>query len=132
MEHWQVWKNNRGFILCFRLRFLRKSAHFAEFFKIFGHSSADIYLFKVSKRNTLKRCKICSKLTIKTPKRCHWRRSGVFITIFEYISHLSLLSLLLTLNKYMLAMILLNPSTCCLVVEKGRSTCKAFYSLCLE
>ena len=28
--------------------------------------SANIYLFKVNNRNTRKRCKICSKLTIKT------------------------------------------------------------------
>ena len=28
-----------------------------------------IYLFKVSNRNTWKRCEICSKLTIKTPGR---------------------------------------------------------------
>ena len=31
-----------------------------------------IYLFKVSNRNTRKRCEICSKLTIKTPERGHW------------------------------------------------------------
>ena len=24
-------------------------------------------------------CEICSKLTIKTPERCQWRRSGVFV-----------------------------------------------------
>ena len=28
-----------------------------------------------------------SKLTIKTPERGHWRRSGVFIVNFDYISH---------------------------------------------
>ena len=26
----------------------------------------------------------CSKLTIKTPERRHWRRSGVFIVNFEH------------------------------------------------
>ena len=31
---------------------------------------------------------MCSKLIIKTPERCHWRRSGVFIVNFEHISHL--------------------------------------------
>ena len=30
---------------------------------------AGIYLFKVSNRNTRTRCELCSKLTIKTPKR---------------------------------------------------------------
>ena len=34
------------------------------------------------------RCEIFSKLTIKTPKRHQWRRFGVFIVIFEHISHL--------------------------------------------
>ena len=28
--------------------------------------------------------KICSKLTIKTPERRQWRRSGVFIVDFEH------------------------------------------------
>ena len=56
---------------------------------------ANIYLFKVNNRNNRKRCEICSKLTIKTP--------GVFIVNFKHISHLFLLFLLLTLNKYMLA-----------------------------
>ena len=30
---------------------------------------ANIYLFKVTNRNTRKRCEICSKLTIKKPER---------------------------------------------------------------
>ena len=44
----------------------------------------NIYLFKVTNRNTRKRCEICSKLTIKTPERR---------------PHLFLVFLLLTLNK---------------------------------
>ena len=32
------------------------------------------YMFKVNNRNTRTRCEICSKLTIKTPERRHWRR----------------------------------------------------------
>ena len=32
-----------------------------------------IYLLKVNNRNSRKRCEICSKLTIKTPERRHWR-----------------------------------------------------------
>ena len=31
-------------------------------------------------------CEICSKLTIKTSKQRHWRRSGVLIVNFEQIS----------------------------------------------
>ena len=36
-------------------------------------------MLNVNYRNTRKKCEICSKLTIKTPERSHWRRSGVFI-----------------------------------------------------
>ena len=57
------------------------------------------YLFKVNNRNTRTRCQICSKLTIKIPKRRQWRRSGIFIVNFEHISHLVLLFLLLTLSR---------------------------------
>ena len=54
----------------------------------------NICLFKVNNRNTRKRCKIYLKLTIKTPER-----REVFIAIFEHISHLFLVFLLLTLSK---------------------------------
>ena len=60
---------------------------------------AGIYLFKVNNRNTRTTCEICSKLTIKTPERCYWRSSGVFIVNFEHISYLVLVFLLLTLSK---------------------------------
>ena len=56
-------------------------------------------MFKVNNRNTRKRCKICSKLTIKTPERHHWRRSGVFIVNFQHISDLFIVFLLFTLNQ---------------------------------
>ena len=42
------------------------------------------------------------KLTIKTPERRHGCCAGVFIVNFEHITHLFLMSLLLTLNKWML------------------------------
>ena len=45
---------------------------------------ASIYLFKVNGRNTKNRFEICLDLTIKTPERRHWRRSGVFIVHFEH------------------------------------------------
>ena len=48
------------------------------------------YMFKVNNRSTRARCKICPKLTVKTPKRRHWRRSGVLIVNFEHISLLVL------------------------------------------
>ena len=36
------------------------------------------------------RCEICSKLTIETPERSQWRRSGVFIDNFKHVSPLVL------------------------------------------
>ena len=57
---------------------------------------ADNYMFKVYNRNTRTRCEICSKLTIKTPERRQWCRSGVVIVNFEHISNLVLVFLLLT------------------------------------
>ena len=57
------------------------------------------YMLKINNRNTRKRCEICSKLTIKTPERRHWRRSGVFVANVEHISHLALVFLLLSLSK---------------------------------
>ena len=60
---------------------------------------ANIYLFKVTNKNTRKRCEIYSKLTIKTPERRQRRYSGVFMVNFEYISQLFLVFLLVTLNK---------------------------------
>ena len=48
--------------------------------------------------NTRKRYKICSKLTIKTPKRHQWRHTGFLIANFDHILQLALMFLLLTLN----------------------------------
>ena len=47
------------------------------------------YLFKVNNRNTIARCEICSKLTIKIPAYVN----------FEHISHLVLVFLLLPLSR---------------------------------
>ena len=44
-------------------------------------------------------CEICSKLTIKTPKQGHLRRSGIFIVNFEQISITVLLFPPMTLKK---------------------------------
>ena len=44
-------------------------------------------MFKVNKRNTRTRYEICLKLTIKTPERHQWHRSGVFAVNFEHIPH---------------------------------------------
>ena len=60
------------------------------------------YMFKVKNINTRTKCEIYSNLTIKTPERRHYRRSGVFNVNFEHISHLALVFLLLTLSREML------------------------------
>ena len=48
-----------------------------------------VYLFKTNNRNITKRCKICSTLTIKTPKGRQWRRFSICIVNFEYSSQLT-------------------------------------------
>ena len=62
-------------------------------------------MFKVNNKSNRERFEICSKLTLKTPEQHQWRRSGVFIDSFEHISRLFLVFLLLTLYKYMLALV---------------------------
>ena len=57
---------------------------------------AGIYLLKVDYRNTGTSKEISSKLTIKTPEWRQLRRSGVFIVNFEHVSHIVLVSILLT------------------------------------
>ena len=61
-----------------------------------------MYLFKVNNITLEKDAtyiQLTIKLTIKTPERCQWRRSGIFIVNFEHISHNFLVFLLLTLKK---------------------------------
>ena len=57
--------------------------------------TSNIYLFKVDNRDTRKKHKICSKLTIKTPEQ---RQGHVFLLTFN-IFHASFVALLLTLNR---------------------------------
>ena len=56
------------------------------------------YMFKVNNRNTRASCKICSRLTKKTPKQHQWHCSGVFIVNLKHFSHFVLVFLLLTVN----------------------------------
>ena len=65
-----------------------------------GSSKDAKNMFKVNNRNTAIRYEICSKLTLKTPERCQWRRFGVFNVVFEHISHLVLVFTLITLSRY--------------------------------
>ena len=71
---------------------IAKASDFPKYFP------TGIYLLKVNNRNTSTRCEIFSKLTIKTPKRRHWRRFGVFFVNFEQSSHFVIVLLLITLN----------------------------------
>ena len=63
-----------------------KKVYFKVYLKILFSNPAGYYMFKVNNRSTRAKCEICPKLTIKTPERHHWRRSGVFIVNFEHIS----------------------------------------------
>ena len=95
-------KISRALFSCYTLFEIRLFALLPTKYKstiIFRSNPAGIYLFKVNNRNTRTRCEICSKLTINTPERRQWRRSGVFIVNFEHISHLVLVFLLLTLSR---------------------------------
>ena len=74
--------------------------------KVLASIPAVNYMFKVNNISTRTRFEICSKLTIKTPERHQWCRSGVFFVNFEHISHLVLVFLLLTLSRQMPAEIL--------------------------
>ena len=47
-----------------------------------------ITCLKLTVETLERRSEICSKLTIKPPKRRHCRRFGGFIINFEHISHL--------------------------------------------
>ena len=61
-----------------------KDSSFHELSRI---DPALIYLLKVNNRNTRTKCEICSKLTIKTPERCHWRVVLVFLLLTLNIFH---------------------------------------------
>ena len=77
--------------------FIVNSKHvIPSWFLKFSPDPVGNYMFKVNNRNTRTSCGVCSKLTIKTPERRHWHRSGIFIVNFEHISHLVLVFLLLT------------------------------------
>ena len=51
-----------------------------------GLVSPGNYMFKVDSINTRASPGICSKLTIKTPERRQWRRSGIRIINFEHVT----------------------------------------------
>ena len=88
-----------GFLLPGRHLSLLIISEFSHFVLLIFYP-AGIYLVKVNNRNTIKRCEICSKLTIKTPEQRQWSCFGVFIVNFEHISHLFIVFLLLTLSRY--------------------------------
>ena len=86
------------FCLDFALQYTSFGGRLCEIRVTQGKTQAGIYLLKVNNRNTRAGCEICSKLTIKTPERCQWCRSGVFIVNFAHTLHLVLLFLQLTLK----------------------------------
>ena len=60
------------------------------------NNRAGIYFSVSTVENTGTLSEICSKLTIKTPERRQYHRSGIFIFSFEQILHTFLV---LALNK---------------------------------
>ena len=56
-------------------------------------------MFKINNSNTSTRFEICSKLTLKTSEQSYWCHSSVFILLFEHISHLVIVFLVLTLSR---------------------------------
>ena len=76
-----------------------QSSHFVPHENTSLPSPVDNYMFKVNNKNTRARYEICSKLTIKTPERSHWRQSGVFVVNFEHTSHHVVVFLFLTLSR---------------------------------
>ena len=71
---------------------------FWDFYRI-ANFSTNKYNHNVNDRNARKRCDIYSELIIKTPEQSYWCRFGVLIVIFEHISHLFLVFLLLTFDS---------------------------------
>ena len=96
---WKKWVNNSKFPHRWKTKLIlfiskhQRIARKTRFKYIWVYSEvpipANIYLFKVNNRNTTKRCEICSKLTIKTPTRRHWRRSGFFGGFWTYFTPIS-------------------------------------------
>ena len=66
---------------------------------ILGLTQSVITRSMLTTKTLRSRCEICSKLTIKTSKRRHWRRSGVFVVTFDHISLLVPVFLFLTLIR---------------------------------
>ena len=76
-----------------------ESSFTVAFFLFNSFNKANIYLLKVSKRNTWKKCEIYSKSTIKASKRRYWRCFAVHIVNFGHVSHVFLLFLLLKFEQ---------------------------------
>ena len=64
-----------------------------------NHNSTNIYLFKVSNRNTRKKCKVFSKLAVNHQNNVIEVVLVFFIVNFEHNSDLFLTFLLFSLNK---------------------------------
>ena len=90
----------------------------------------NIYLLKLNNINIRQKCKICSKLIIKTLERRQLRRSGVLIVNFENIERLFLVFLLLTLNiKYSLGSSLAEKKCIFKVINKNSTDqCTEYFS----
>ena len=77
------------FLNCTNATKSRNAPHIftAKFFKKNTYNPAVNCMFKVNNKNTRTRCETCSKLTLRTPKRRHWRCSGVFVCSSVFIGN---------------------------------------------
>ena len=67
-------------------------------------------MFACSKSTIRTKIEICSQLAIKTLEWRHWHRSGVLILNFEQFLDLFLMLQLLTLNRWLLAGMLISQT----------------------
>ena len=112
--------------------FLQSCWYFASRLCVYDCIQANIFLFKVSSRNTRKSREVCSKLTTKTPEIPELRqerRSGVFIVNFE---HFLYLLLLMTLNKQMFVGLILRRLNNCFSSRCTRNLINMLFRFLLE
>ena len=98
VRHWMQWENLIAATFSLTVHSIKIFTHSSPLYTLIINYPAKIYLSKVNNRNNRKSCEICSNLTIETPGRRQWRRSGVSIVNFEQVSHLFLVIRLLTLT----------------------------------
>ena len=76
---------------------------YVGFEQIFAHNPANTYLFKDNNRDTIKRCKISLKLTIKTPERRYFYSAWNHRKAYGFMIISGGIEVLLSLSMYVFA-----------------------------